>query len=260
MNALRVATIGAWGHVDKVLRQMAGMGEGVQWVACSRATPEEDLSVLSTFHHDASLVPVFENPLRMLEESKPQVVIVSARLDRIAPLALKAVEAGCHVICEKPLALTHETLGVLRDAVESAGVQCVAMLDNRAHPVLAAARNAIQAGMIGEIVLCNARKSYPFGNRPAWFANRAQYGGTIPWIGIHALDFVQTVTGSFFTAVAAMHGNSCHAEWPQCEDHAALLLELENGSRATVSLDYLRPAKAPTRGDDWIRVAGSRGG
>ena len=188
------------------------------------------------------------------------VVIISTRLDQIAPAAMAAAKAGCHLICEKPLALRHEDLDALYDAVKIANVQCLAILGNCAHPVLQAARKAVQDGLIGDIILCNARKSYKFGkDRPAWFGQRDLYGGTIPWVGIHALDFIESATGLRFTTVAAMQGNMSHPEYPDCEDHCAIILGLTNGGHATISLDFLRPNGAPSHGDDWLRVVGSRG-
>ena len=188
------------------------------------------------------------------------VVIISTRLDQIAPAAMAAAKAGCHLICEKPLALRHEDLDALYDAVKIANVQCLAILGNCAHPVLQAARKAVQDGLIGDIILCNARKSYKFGTkRPVWFGQRELYGGTIPWLGIHGLDFIQSATGLRFTTVAAMQGNLSHPEYPDCEDHCALILGLTNGGHATISLDFLRPPGAPSHGDDWLRVVGRRG-
>ncbi|MCX7013309.1 MAG: Gfo/Idh/MocA family oxidoreductase, partial [Candidatus Sumerlaeota bacterium] len=112
---------------------------------------------------------------------------------------------------------------------------------------------------VGEVVLVNARKSYQWGKRPDWFGRRETYGGTIGWVGIHALDMIHYTTGQRFVSVAAMQSNLTHLDRPACEDNCALILELANGAHATVSLDYCRPSTAPTHGDDWIRVVGERG-
>jgi len=88
---------------------------------------------------------------------------------------------------------------------------------------------------------------------------RKTYGGTIAWIGIHALDFMQWVSGQRYTAVAAYEGNKAHPQSPGCEDHVGLLLRLANGGTATCHLDFLRPEVAPTHGDDRLCIAGSAG-
>ena len=252
--------IGTWGHGRNVLAALNQVPDEIEVVGVAKVFPEDNPHGLKEIFKISANAPVFENSDRLLKESCPQVVVISTRLDQIAPLAIMAAQAGCHLICEKPLALRHEDLNALYVVVKNADVQCVAILGNCACPVLQAARKAVQDGLIGDIILCNARKSYKFGtDRPVWFGRRELYGGTIPWIGMHALDFIESATGLRFTAVAAMQGNMSHPEYPDCEDHCALILGLTNGGHATMSLDFLRPNGAPSHGDDWLRVVGSRG-
>ena len=232
----------------------------VKIAGLARSLPEDNPRELRERLKISGDVPVYENAGHLLAEARPQVVIVSTRLDQIALAAIAAAKAGCHLICEKPMALRHEDLDALYAAVKAANVQCLAILGNCAHPVLQTARKAVQDGLIGAIILCNARKSYKFGaDRPAWFGQRDLYGGTIPWLGTHGLDFIASATGLHFTTVAAMQGNMSHPEYPDCEDHCVLILGLTNGGHATMSLDFLRPNGAPSHGDDWLRVVGSRG-
>ena len=252
--------IGTWGHGGSVLSALNQVPDEVEAVGFAKVFPEDNPQGLKEKFKISAHAPVFENSDCLLKEIRPQVVVVSTRLDQIAPLAMVAAKAGCHLICEKPLALRHEDLDALYAAVKNAGVQCAAILGNCAHPVLRAARQAVQDGLIGDIILCNARKSYKFGtDRPLRFGQRDFYGGTLPWIGMHALDFIESATGLRFAAVAAMQGNMSHPKYPDCEDHCALILRLSNGGHATMSLDFLRPHGAPSHGDDWLRVVGSRG-
>ncbi len=195
----------------------------------------------------------------MLNDVHPQGVIISCRLDRTAGVIRLAAKAGCHIITEKPLALDRSVLAELYQDVRRQQVACIPMIDYPAHPCIRAAKQVVQRGWLGEIVLANARKSYRWGSRPVWFGDRSIYGGTLPWIGIHGLDFIYSTTGLTFTAAMGMHGNLSKKERPQCEDHAVVLMELVNGAHMTLSVDYLRPAKAPSHGDDWFRLVGSRG-
>jgi predicted dehydrogenase len=258
---LRIAFIGAWGHWDSVLQELDShrqVQEGVQIVALAKALPDDDFSEFLRYR-SAQGVPVFNDYRRMLKEVQPQIAVISTRLDQIAPISIDSANAGCHLVSEKPLALTHKSLEQVAHAVQKNKVHCIAMMGNRMHPVLAAARQVVASGQIGDVVLANARKSYKWGTRPEWFGNRALYGGTIGWVGIHGLDFIHTVTGQNFTSVAAMQSNLVHPERPECEDNAALVLQLANGGHATLSIDILRPKAAATHGNDWLRVVGSNG-
>jgi predicted dehydrogenase len=258
MERVRVGFIGAWGHVDAVLGEIERL-PWVEVVGCAKARPDEDWEPVRRKYGCVGKAKEWGDYRDLLRDGKPQVAVVSTRLDLIAPLAMEAAEAGCDLICEKPLALNHRWLGELMRVVKEREVLCVAMLGFRAHPVIRAAREVVAGGRIGKVVLCNARKSYKWGQRPAWFGERALYGGTIGWVGIHGLDFIHTVTGQEFTSVAAMQSNVVHTNRPACEDNCGVVLALSGGGHATLSVDYLRPDAAATHGDDWLRVVGSEG-
>lgn len=258
MRALRLAAIGTWGHGGAVLRQIEGLA-GVEVAGLAPAGPEESTAALARDLPAAAAARHYADADSLLREGRPDVVVISTRLDRIPGLAMAAAAAGCHSICEKPLALDRATLRRLHAAVRATGTQCLPLMCNAAHPAMVAARGAIADGRIGDVVLINARKSYRFGTRPEWFGRREIYGGTIPWIGIHALDYIQAASGAAFLRVAAMQSNAVHRSRPGCEDNAGLVLELSGGRHATASLDFLRPEAAPTHGDDWVRIVGSRG-
>jgi predicted dehydrogenase len=134
------------------------------------------------------------------------------------------------------------------------------MLAMRGLPIFQTARQAVRQGAIGEPILLSSQKSYQFGSdRPWYYQQRKTYGGTIPWVGIHSLDYMRWVSGQEYAAVAAFEGNKAHPQTPGCEDHAGLLFRLANGGTATCHLDFLRPRLAPTHGDDRLRIAGSEG-
>jgi len=120
-------------------------------------------------------------------------------------------------------------------------------------------RRIISQGRIGEPIALAGQKSYQLGERPEWMKRRESFGGTIPWIGIHLVDLMRFVSGREMTRVAAFHSNAGSPQAGEMEDNAGALYELDNGGHATLRLDYLRPAAAPTHGDDQLRVAGTNG-
>jgi predicted dehydrogenase len=254
---LRIATIGTWGHLGDPITEILSF-PNAQFVAHARATEDDDIAFVRRLVRDESL-PWFDDYRQMLREIRPDVVIVSTRIDRINSIAVDVTQAGCHLICEKPLAITHADLRRLYDVVQSKKVQCISMLGNHRHPVMQAAAGLISTGQIGDVVLVNARKSYKWGDRPEWFGRRDTYGGTISWIAIHGLEMIHHLSGQEFVSVAAMQSNQAHPDRPQCEDNGVLLLQLSGGGHASVSFDFLRPKGAATHGDDWARIVGTRG-
>ncbi|MBI2297669.1 MAG: Gfo/Idh/MocA family oxidoreductase [Armatimonadetes bacterium] len=166
---------------------------------------------------------------------------------------------GWQIVAEKPLALSLADLDKARGAVDGAGVRLSMLLTMRFEPPYLKMREAIAAGAVGTPLNLSAQKSYRRGERPAWQQRYATYGGTIPFIGIHALDMLRWLTGCEYTRVAALQHNAGLPGAGQMEESCGLLLETSGGAITVVRLDYLRPTKAPTHGDDRFRVAGAEG-
>ncbi|MCK5851740.1 Gfo/Idh/MocA family oxidoreductase, partial [bacterium] len=240
---MKIVSIGGYGHSIFVFDEILQIDEA-KLVAFAPAFDGEDLSIITSHKIYNDNILYYDNYEEMLEKEKPDVVIVSTRLDKIAKIAIDSANKGCHLICEKPLAINYRDLENLHNTVKKNNVKLMAMLSMRAEPVFVAAREIYQSGKIGEAVLINSRKSYKWGTRPEWFGDKSKYGGTIGWIGIHALDFINFITELDFVSVAAMQSNFSHPERKDCDDNCALILEMSNGGHATVSVDFFRPKAA----------------
>lgn len=257
MNKIRIVTIGGFGHTDAVFRDLVGMNEA-ELLGLAPAFKGEDISKFLKLEPGVGK-KVYDDYMQMIAETKPDVAVIGTRLDMIPKVILAVADTGCHIIAEKPLALDMPTLEKVRNSIDKNKIQLTAMLTMRSDPQFVAAKQVYDSGAIGKAILANGRKSYKWGTRPDWFGDKDKYGGTIGWVGIHAFDFINYVTGLEFTKVAAMKGNLAHSDRPGCEDNCVLIAELSNGGHASMSVDYCRPENAPTHGDDWIRVIGTKG-
>lgn len=256
---LRVAQIGMQGHFGDV---MTGIPEvrDCRLVAVARSSPDEKVESLARFPawHDG--VAVFDDYRKMLDEVKPDLVTVFCPYAHNGRANIEAVQRRCHVLSEKPIAATVDELETLRRERDRAGVRLSAVLPMRLMPAFAAAHAAVKEGQIGEPLLISAQKSYRWGaSRPWYFKKREDYAGSIPWVAIHAIDFIRFVSGLDYADVTARQAVKVHTDYVDCEDCGALLFTMKNGGQATLTFDYLRPSKAASHGDDRIRVAGSKG-
>lgn len=117
----------------------------------------------------------------------------------------------------------------------------------------------IREGSVGRVRLLNAQKSYKFGSRPDFMMQRETYGGTFPWVGIHAIDWILWMSGGRFEAVAATQSAS-EAPNGSCPETTALaLFWMNDGMMASLTVDYLNPDAALSHGDDRLRVVGTEG-
>jgi predicted dehydrogenase len=258
-TSIRVGLIGRDGH-DEILLGSIPKLSNVHWVAYAKGRPNEDSAWVEKHPAGRGEIRVYDNYQEMLVKEPLEVVGVCLPYYQNAEASIAAARRGIHVLSEKPAATTLPDLAGLEQAIHESHIQYSIMLDMRTEPIFQAARQVVQAGAVGEVILISSQKSYKYGpERPRFYKERKTYGGTIPWVGIHALDFMQWVSGQKYTAVAAYEGNKAHPQAPGCEDHAGLILRLANGGTATCHLDFLRPEVATTHGDDRLRIAGSEG-
>ena len=257
---MRLAFIGGYGHhySKGLLREpdrggfdlpVAFASDGVD-TARSRQVADS-LTVQLEFFDDAKA---------MLDRFKPDLLSVGAVYAFHGDWAAEALERGCAVVSDKPIAATWEQLQRLRQITDKKGTKpLITEFDFRAKPEFMAARDAVKRGEVGEVILASGQKSYKFGTRPDWYSDRGKYPGTLMWVLSHAIDAIPYATGLKYARVVGHSGNVSHKELGSFEDHIAVLFELSNGGSAVAHADFARPAKAETHGDDRIRIAGSRG-
>jgi predicted dehydrogenase len=271
---LRVGMVGTSGHTNLVLDAIPEI-KGARLAAYAlrdgerflneQARPQpsdisrkeaEQVQRHPTFRPDTRIYGTYQEMF-----SKEELDVVGTCLPYAinAFASIAAAEMGIHVMSEKPLATELSDLEHLEHVVRQTGIQISAMLDMRLSAGILTVRDAISKGLIGDPVLATAQKSYKFGERPWFYKKRETYGGTIPWIGIHAIDFIQYTTRLKISQVAAMQSNQCHPDYPGAEDNVGILLKFSNGGTAVVTLDYLRPEAAEGHGDDRLRVIGDQG-
>lgn len=88
----------------------------------------------------------------MIENSDVDIVAVCVKVAHHKEIVMAAVEAGKHVFCEWPLALTKTEAEAMRDAADAGGVRHVVGLQGRASPVLNEIRKLVAEGAIGEVI------------------------------------------------------------------------------------------------------------
>ena len=243
---MKICYVGNCGHtwqVHKVLRARDDV------TLCGVAPGSEHEGMTQSF--DPS-VPFYASYMEMLDAVRPDLCVVSPVFGQTGEVILACAARGIDVFSEKPVATTLEELDAVEASVKASGIRFCAMHYLRYRPSFYHAARLVREGVIGDVRLLTAQKSYKFGTRPAWYYDRALYGGTIPWVGIHAIDWVWAFSGKRFLSVVAQSVGSP-------EMTALCQFELEDGAMASVNLDYYRPAGAPTHDDDRIRCVGTRG-
>ncbi len=260
MNRLRMGLIGCRGHIHYVIMALPSLPE-IEVVAVSPGCEDPADRLLEMTRRCGFEPRCYADYLEMLDREKPDLVAVDGPFELHAAMTVEALNRGIHVFCEKPVALTFSDLERVERAFRAApaGTRLISMVGLRAEPPFRAAHAAVAAGKIGRVLMVNTRKSYKLGSRPEFYRHRATYGGTIPWVGSHALDWILWFGGAPFRSIDAVESREENRGLGDLEMTALCTCLLENGVMASASIDYLRPSGAPTHGDDQVRVAGTLG-
>jgi predicted dehydrogenase len=148
----------------------------------------------------------------LVKRDDVQLVDVCTPGDGHAEVAIAALEAGKHVLCEKPLANTLAEAEAMVAAAERAaghGVRAMTGFNYRRVPALALARQLVAEGRIGEIRHVRASYLQDWLVDPAspltWRLQRERAGsGALGDLGAHIVDLAQYLTGELIAGVSAV--------------------------------------------------------
>lgn len=245
---MKICFIGNCGHSRQAYEVLKKRDDAE---LCGFAYGSEN-EIEGTPHSPFEGVTLYSSYTEMLDTVKPDLAVISPIFGYTGRIIIDCARRGIDVFAEKPVASSLDELKMVEDAVKTHKIRFCAMHYLRFSPAFYHGAGLVQSGAIGNPVLITAQKSYKWGKRPQWYADPELYTGIIPWVGIHALDWIYAFTRSPFVSISA-HSIGSPEMAAVCE------FKLENGAFGTVNLDYLRPNTAPTHGDDRIRIAGENG-
>ena len=166
---------------------------------------------------------------RVVERDDVDLIDICTPGDTHAEIAIAALQAGKHVLCEKPLANSVDEAERMADAARVArerGVRSMVGFTYRRVPAIALAKRLVEQGRIGQVRHVRAQYLQDWIADPeaplSWRLDKEKAGsGALGDIGAHALDLAQFLTGDTVTDVS---GNlrTFVTERPIASDHAGL--------------------------------------
>jgi len=151
--------------------------------------------------------------------------------------SIKALKAGFHVLCEKPMAINVHHCGEMIKAAESANKRLFAIKQNRFNPPISALKKAIDNGVLGKLysmqLSCfwNRNEDY-YAN--SWKGTKDLDGGTLFTQFSHFIDLLYWLIGDVKKA-HAFTANFAHKDIIEFEDTGVVALEFHNGVLGTVN-------------------------
>lgn len=183
-----------------------------------------------------------------------------------APMSIAALDAGFHVICEKPMSLNLEEARAIATAAERSGRHYALAFTYSGYPLVEEARTRVARGDFGAIRLVQVEYSQGWlaraidrdGNRQAeWRTDpaRAGLGGCLGDIGTHAFQLAEHVSGCQVEALCAEL--TTHVAGRRLDDDVSVLLRFAGGARGVLK------ATQVAAGDEnglRLRIHGEHGG
>ena len=205
---------------------------------------DEDEEALSSIRKNQGekIDEVFTDLDALLTREDIPFVIVPLKGDRCAEVCLRALEAGKHILVEKPLGRSAEEAEQVVIAAEQAGLRVGICYANRYHPLNQRARELIAQGVIGPLMSVEMRMittQVKLRNPKQWLFNKALAGGGIlVWLGCHYIDMMRFVTGDEIVSVAAEVATRS-GEDIDVEDTAVLSVRFRSGAVGSLQAGYM---------------------
>ena len=156
-----------------------------------------------------------------------------------ADVAVQAVESGCHVFCEKPLAADLDDARRIVSAAEAGdGVFMVGHV-SRFEPEHRAAKELVDSGYVGEVAMMvhSMTTSLPGWSEGGWLAKPEESGGPLLDLAVHSFDYLAWMIGSPAVRVHAVAADSPAGP----STYAVATVRYANGALGQVEVSWAHP-------------------
>lgn len=235
--AIRVGLIGA-GRMGKVYANTLAFSiSEVDLVAVADADAATAAEAAARYGIPSS----YSDYRQLLERQDIQAVVIATPTGTHAQVVSDAAQAGKQIFCEKPLAQTLEGCDTALEAVRKAGVKLQMGFMRRFDPAYVAARQQIDAGVIGKPVMFKAVSRDPK-RTSLEFARRENSGGMIMDMGVHDFDLARWLMGSDVVEVHSWGGALAYPELKDVGDIDNAVMNLRFANEAVGNIDLSRNA------------------
>lgn len=248
MAKIRLAIIGC-GSITKYRHAPeAKSNENVELVAVCDSNLKNAESIAKTFD-----VPnVYIDYEKMLNMEKPDAVVVAAPNYLHADATIKALKAGAHVLCEKPMATTiDECIKMVQTANETKKFLMIAH-NQRFNEAHRRAKQIIQSGELGRVL--SFKTTFGHGGPEGWssdkpdtwfFHKEKAVFGSMGDLGVHKIDLMRFLLGEEFVEAAAFV-TTLAKKYPNgklidVDDNAVCILKTQSGAIGTMTASWTYP-------------------
>jgi scyllo-inositol 2-dehydrogenase (NADP+) len=255
---IRVGVIGYGGAFNMGRVHLEEMKKaGMVPVAVTELDPKRREVAASDFQG----IKTYESVAEMLAQSDVGLVTIITPHNTHAPLALQCLEAGRHVVCEKPLAITTEEADAIIAMAKKKGLMA-STYHNRHWDgwVVRAVEQIKNQKIIGEVFRIDARMGQRSMPGDWWRSSRTISGGILYDWGVHLLEYALQLIDS---DVKEVSGFAHHGFWAEqnfwkadtIEDEGFAVIRFENGAWINLTVTHLDTNPKP----GFLEIHGTKG-
>jgi len=231
---------GAFGNIH-----LAGFSKNpnCQLVAIASRTEEHAKAASKTFHIPKAYAGN-DSWEKMIEREKLDIISICTPNYLHAPVILKALEKNCHILCEKPIAISREELLQIESNLTSKDLVFFTSFQKRYNPIFKLIKAVIDDGILGKITLVRYFFSH-YGPYRSWrslslekwfFDSKKAGGGVLLDLGVHCIDILRYLLGEYDTVNRINFNTSCINM--QDEDNCNVLFRFKNNTLGIISVSW----------------------
>ncbi len=207
--------------------------KGVQWRA-RYGLPESAVYTYDTMH-------------RLADNKDVQVVYVVTPNSLHAEHTIKGLQAGTHVLCEKPMEVSVERCQAMIDAARQANRQLAIGYRCHFEPHHIEAVRLARQQVLGALQRVEASFGFPIGDPTQWRLRHALAGGgPLMDVGIYALQTARMLIGAEPTSITAQTTTTDHVKFAEVEQDIAFQMTFPGSVSASCAASYARGMNAFT--------------
>lgn len=254
MKKIRWGVIGAGGiALRRTIPECLEMLSDVEFTSVMCKTAQSAAEVAAKFnvpHHTTDEDELLAQDLDAVYIASPQ--------DAHCRQVIKAANAGRHILCEKPIAISLREVDQMEEAVSAAGVKFMPGFCMRNNVYNVKARELVQSGALGQIVMGRAQLTCWYPPIPgAWRQDASiSHGGALIDMGTHCLDMLEWIMGAEITEVTGFQDLMTHEYPTTVEDASTIVVKLDNGAHGIVDNYFNLPDAAAQNA---LEIHGTKG-
>lgn len=232
---MRFALIGC-GRIARN-HMIAAHNNSLELVALCDLNPDKMKTLLEASAFAGTAPSFYTDHTLMLREARPQLVAIATDSGVHARIALDCIRAGCHVIIEKPIAMSIDDARQIAAEAEKYHVKVAACHQNRFNEACQQMHLAREQGRFGKLshgsIHVRWNRSQNYYDQASWRGKWASDGGALMNQCIHGVDLLQWMVGSNPVSVYGATRQQYHP-YLEAEDIGMAVVTFANGVIATI--------------------------